>query len=112
MFAPLSIHLDSLKKVFYDKNELMRSGIELNKNFLIYTNENENKDFFVGYLSNIDDGTGFEISAGLFLNRRISIPRTILEKTFLGNIELSDSLGFDETKLKVITLSALKLLKI
>lgn len=108
MFAPLSIHLDSLKKVFYDKNELMRSGIELNKNFLIYTNENENKDFFVGYLSNIDDGTGFEISAGLFLNRRISIPRTILEKTFLGNIELSDSLGFDGTKLKVITLDTLE----
>ena len=108
MFAPLSIHLDSLKKVFYDKNELMRSGIELNKNFLIYTNENENKDFFVGYLSNIDDGTGFEISTGLFLNRRISIPRTILEKTFLGNIELSDSLGFDGTKLKVITLDTLE----
>ena len=108
MFAPLSIHLDSLKKVFYDKNELMRSGIELNKNFLIYTNENENKDFFVGYLSNIDDGTGFEISAGLFLNRRISVPRTILEKTFLGNIELSDSLGFDGTKLKVITLDTLE----
>ena len=108
MFAPLSIHLDSLKKVFYDKNELMRSGIELNKNFLIYTNENENKDFFVGYLSKIDDGTGFEISAGLFLNRRISVPRTILEKTFLGNIELSDSLGFDGTKLKVITLDTLE----
>lgn len=71
MYANVNEHLEAIKKIYSSIEDVKKSTVPVGENFIILDADGTGNDYYVGFLSYTNDGTGIDLENGLFLNRRI-----------------------------------------
>lgn len=78
MYANVNEHLEAIKKIYSSIEDVKKSTVPVGENFIILDADGTGNDYYVGFLSYTNDGTGIDLQNGLFLNRRIQTSNVIV----------------------------------